>query len=427
MIHDDWARPIVKTAAKAFEHHYDPNKPTFQLIFHNHWEAFLAACKKKNVKLPQFKIDEVERMMACGTLDMGFEIYECPNCHRHHIICYTCKSRFCPSCGSKATRARAFFIARSTLDVNHRHMVFTIDERLREFFWIHPEWLHFLFEAAREAIFYTFDKSKSSSNQPRKKKRRKRKKKSTITPGFIITLHTYGRDLKWNPHVHVLCTEGGMNQDSVYTALEYINYASLRKSFMKQLLDKMRDALSDNPKKLKSFKRLINVLYQDDTNGFYVHAPPRDMKASGKDQVVKYMIRYAGKPAMAQSRIISYNKNCKTIRYFYQDHKTEERIEVEESIFNFIWKLLRHIPPPQFKMVRYYGIYATCDHKLKKAVKLRLLKQNSYKPDLNRPKHYRLALIDTFGVDPLLCTCGHYMVFVDSYVPPRFRAGGEPP
>ena len=110
MIHDDWARPIVKTAAKAFEHHYDPNKPTFQLIFHNHWEAFLAACKKKNVKLPQFKIDEVERMMACGTLDMGFEIYECPNCHRHHIICYTCKSRFCPSCGSKATRARAFFM-----------------------------------------------------------------------------------------------------------------------------------------------------------------------------------------------------------------------------------------------------------------------------------------------------------------------------
>ena len=49
-------------------------------------------------------------MMACGTLDMGFEIYECPNCHRHHIICYTCKSRFCPSCGSKATRARAFFM-----------------------------------------------------------------------------------------------------------------------------------------------------------------------------------------------------------------------------------------------------------------------------------------------------------------------------
>jgi len=36
-------------------------------------------------------------------------------------------------------------------------------------------------------------------------------------------------------------------------------------------------------------------------------------------------------------------------------------------------------------------------------------------------------LIDTFGVDPLLCTCSSYMEFVDSYVSPRFVAGGDPP
>ena len=233
MIRDDWAKPIVATATKAFVHHYDPNKPTFQLIFHNHWESFLSLCKQNNISIPQYKMDEVERMMVCGTLDMGFEIYECRNCHRHHIICYICKSRFCPSCGAKATRARAFRIAKSTLDVNHRHMVFTIDQRLREYFWTHPEWLRFLFDAASEAIFYTFDKTKASSKTSSKRKRRRRKKKTTMTPGFIITLHTYGRDLKWNPHVHVLCTEGGMNQNHVYKAIPYINYASLRKYFMK--------------------------------------------------------------------------------------------------------------------------------------------------------------------------------------------------
>jgi hypothetical protein len=90
-------------------------------------------------------------------------------------------------------------------------------------------------------------------------------------------------------------------------------------------------------------------------------------------------------------------------------------------------KLIRHIPQPQFKMVRYYGIYAACDHKHKQAVKQRLLKQNRFKNYHDRPKHYRLSLIDTFGVDPLLCTCGSYMEFVDSYVPSRLQAGGEPP
>ena len=306
MILDSWAEPIVKTATKAFKHNYHPNKPTFQLIFNNHWDEFLALCKEKNISIPQYKIDEVKRMMVCGTLDMGFEVYECPNCHRHHIICYTCKSRFCPSCGTKLTRARAYRIANSTLDVNHRHMVFTIDERLRDYFWKNPEWLNFLFDATKEAIFYTFTKSKNSTDKSPKKKKRRRKKKSTLTPGFIITLHTYGRDLKWNPHLHVLCTEGAMNQDHTYKSVKYLHYESFRKSFMKQILDKMKVALQSNTEELRIFQKLVNTIYKEKTNGFYVNAPPNDMKKSGKDQVVKYMIRYAGKPAMAQSRIISY-------------------------------------------------------------------------------------------------------------------------
>lgn len=427
MIANELAQPIVQTATKAYVKKYDPNKPTFQVIFHELWNPFLALCKEKLITIPQYILYEVARMIACGTLDMGFEVYECPNCHRHHIICYTCKSRFCPSCGAKMTRARAYRISKSTLDVNHRHMVFTIDERIRSYFFRNPNWLNFLFDAAKEAIFYTFINEKSSRKKAKNKRKRK-KTKDFIVPGFIITLHTYGRDLKWNPHVHVLCTEGGMNKDHVYKAVPYINYASLRRSFMKQLIDKMKAALPEGSKELKDFKKLVNTLYKEDSHGFYVNAPPRDMqKNNGKDQVVQYMIRYAGKPAMAQSRIISYNYHSKIIRYYYEDHKTKERVEVEESVFKFMIKLIRHIPHPQFKMVRYYGIYAACDHKHKQAVKFRLLKQNRFKNYHDRPKHYRLSLIDTFGVDPLLCTCGSYMEFVDSYVPPRFRAGGEPP
>lgn len=428
MIADNLARPIADTAAKAFSKTYDPNKPTLHVIFHDMWDPFLRFCEDNHYMIRQTIRNEVDRMIACGTLDMGFEIYECPHCHKHHIICYTCKSRFCPSCGAKMTKARAFRIARDTLDVNHRHMVFTIDERLRPYFKSHPEWLHFLFDAAKEAIFYAFTKEKT---EPKKKlssrKKKRKRKKNKITPGFIITLHTYGRDLKWNPHVHVLCTEGGMDEKHVYKAVQYINYAVLRKSFMKQLLDKMRDSLPKGSKELAHFKSLISTLYNDDTNGFYVNAPPKEMQKNGKDQVVKYMIRYAGKPAMAQSRIISCDYNSQTIKYWYQDHKTEVRIEVEEHVFKFMMKLIQHIMQPQFKMVRYYGIYATCDHKHKKAVKRKLYHQNKAKNNHNQPHHYRLSLISTFGVDPLLCTCGHYMEYVDCYVPSRFRAGGEPP
>lgn len=76
-------------------------------------------------------LKEVERMMCCGTTDSGFEIFACPHCHKTHIICYSCKSRFCNSCGIKFAKQRAETISNMTLNVSHRHVVFTMDERLR--------------------------------------------------------------------------------------------------------------------------------------------------------------------------------------------------------------------------------------------------------------------------------------------------------
>ncbi|MDD3361762.1 MAG: transposase [Hespellia sp.] len=33
-------------------------------------------------------------------------------------------------------------------------------------------------------------------------------KSESFTLGFICVLHTFGRDLKWNPHIHCLISEG---------------------------------------------------------------------------------------------------------------------------------------------------------------------------------------------------------------------------
>ena len=85
-------------------------------------------------------------------------------------------------------------------------------------------------------------------------------KKKSFKPGFILTLHTFGRDLKWNPHIHCLCTEGGMDDEHNYIRKKYINYETLRKAFMKQLLDHIKSFYSDDPKTSKELKNLINQL-----------------------------------------------------------------------------------------------------------------------------------------------------------------------
>ena len=31
-------------------------------------------------------------------------------------------------------------------------------------------------------------------------------KREEFTPGIVTVIHTFGRDLKWNPHIHMMVT-----------------------------------------------------------------------------------------------------------------------------------------------------------------------------------------------------------------------------
>ena len=75
----------------------------------------------------------------------------------------------------------------------HRHMVFTIAEELRDIFKKKRELLSILPKCAAKVI-------KSWWYEQNKGER--------YTPGIEGVIHTFGRDLKWNPHVHILVTEG---------------------------------------------------------------------------------------------------------------------------------------------------------------------------------------------------------------------------
>lgn len=407
MISDNLAIPLTKVASKSFVKMYNPKKVTIQKIFNDNWDDFSRDPEVVRRGLRPIVIKEVEKMMICGTIESGFEIYECPNCHKSHIICYTCKSRFCNSCGIKYAKMRANNISKNTLSVKHRHIVFTIDERLRDYFLRDRNLLNVLFDSAKETLFYAFNKMNG--------------KEHTFKPGFILTLHTFGRSLNFNPHIHCLVTEGGMDEENHYKTIKYINYETLRKSFMKQLLDNIKTYYADNPKYLYKIKKLVNQIYQEKKNGFYVHAPKMKTKY-GKEGVISYIIRYTGRPVMASSRIVSYQKKNKMIHYYYEDHKTKKRVDVKEHVFNFMKKLILHIPEAQFKMIRYYGLYATSNHLHKDEVKKKLSSNGNYQP---HKKNYRQELIDTFDTDPLLCECGHYMEYIDYWVPPNKRQGAD--
>ena len=70
-------------------------------------------------------------------------------------------------------------------------------------------------------------------------------KKKKLTPGFISILHTYGRSICWNPHIHMILLEGGITQNR-FLPVNFFAYAAFRQRFRKILLDLLDKEINTN-------------------------------------------------------------------------------------------------------------------------------------------------------------------------------------
>jgi len=67
-IAESWTKPIAQTAARAFVHPYNPDKPSLQVIFHDHWDDFCDWIEEHpEIVLRKVVYDEVDKLMACDS------------------------------------------------------------------------------------------------------------------------------------------------------------------------------------------------------------------------------------------------------------------------------------------------------------------------------------------------------------------------
>ena len=232
----------------------------------------------------------------------------------------------------------------------------------------------------------------------------KMNKSKNYTPGFIMVLHTFGRDLKWNPHIHCLISEGGYSDDGFWRPVHHFNYTYLRNAFRTALLDEMGRRLGS------SFKKIKSQCYTNHKEGFYVYAKPNKCDP---ETVIKYIGRYLGRPVIATSRIDSYDEDSETVTFHYNRHEDDKYIQETIPALDFIRRLIRHIPETHFKMIRYGGLYAR-HREIDKNLHLAISKAKRHTlRDFNK---WRTAILSSFGYDPLKCPdCKHEMLFLELY------------
>ena len=333
------------------------------------------------------EMENIDKMIHCGDPSFGGAMYGCPHCGNLKFVPFRCHSRFCPTCGNKYAMERTTSMSFKLVNVTHRHCVFTIDKSLREFFLKDRSLLDCLFHSANSVITRMFYKMNKSKN---------------FTPGFIMVLHTFGRDLKWNPHIHCLISEGGYSDDGFWRNVKHFDYTFLRNAFRTALLNEMESKIGS------SFKKVKAKCYREHQQGFYVYAKPN---LCDPRIVVKYIGRYLGRPVIATSRIDKYDGEMVT--FHYNRHEDEQYIEETIPAMEFIQRLISHIPEKHFKMIRYGGIYARhreIDSKLYRAISKS--KHHIY----HSFNQWRTAILSSFGYDPLVCPdCQHRMEFLELY------------
>jgi putative transposase/transposase-like zinc-binding protein len=367
-------------------------KNVFKQIFADGWAEF----KRKH---PRYEaVDEVvQKMLGCGDVANGHAVYVCPNCQERRLVAFSCKSQFCLSC-AKVYGQQWVTTVQAMLHpgVTYRHLILTLPEGLRTLFYQHAaELLDGLMQAAHSAMDAVVAQAK----------------RQVIKLGYIVVLQTAGRAASYNPHLHVLVTDGGLRADGAWQRLGYLPYDLLHRLWQTQVLEMIELRLAGDVQA----HALVKQMRQRYPKGFVAHLQGNVLPRMR--QLTRYLVKYVVSPPLALSRIEAYDREQGTVRYWYRDHlrqgkKTTETVSRE----TFIGRMVQHILPKGFQRIRYYGLQASCTLKKVRAQLLQLLQeaeQQVLRLDDTAPVSrggYRERMQAAFGCDPLVCRrCGGEM------------------
>ena len=369
------------------------DKNIFKKIFEDNWEKFKRLNPGYNKE--QYN-DVVEKMLKCGSELGGYTEYRCINCGLDfRRVAFSCKSMFCLSCCKVYTDNFVSKISEMLHPgMRYRHVILTIPEQFRIYFYrdrFEGNLLKELFKTGYKCLEDVINT--------------KFRKKLKI--GIIVVLQTYGRSGVYVPHLHIIITNGGYDEErNEWKELQYLPFEMLHTKWQRYLLEMMESEV-----KTVEMRKLIEEMKIMYPNGFVVNISKGEAPRNSSG-LARYLAKYIASPPISVRRILEYDNN--KVKYCYKDHITKKLETVTVDVMTFIGRMAQHILPKGFQRVKYYGIQATktlitwrekikdCVKKLKGRIK------DVY--EVVEKLDYRERYKKGCGRDPFICShCGGEM------------------
>ena len=349
-------------------------------------------------KVVGYKQKVIKAIKDCKTEKLGAHKYICDECGYEEIAYNSCRNRHCPNCqtGKKVKWIEAR--KEEVLNIKYYHVVFTIPSEMYLLTLQNQEKMYkLLFKASAETL----------------KELAKDEKYLGGEIGFFSILHTWGQNLMYHPHIHLVVTGGGLSETEKWVEKEedfFIPVKVMSRKFRGKFLSYVKKSKNlkffgenkdlENP---EVFNNLMQQMYEKEWV-VYCKEPFKNAES-----VIQYLGRYTHRVAISNERIIKIEDGKVTFKW--RDYKDNNQMkEMTITTEEFIRRFLIHILPPKFMKIRYYGILGNRNKK-KKLLKCKILTRTKIykKKELPTLELLKKVLGKDFNLCPQ-CKKGHMLI-----------------
>lgn len=268
----------------------------------------------------------------CRTSALGGHLTTCDHCGESGYSYHSCRNRHCPKCHRDRTERWLSAWRGRLLPCPYFLLTFTLPQELRS-----------VARAHQNVVYGALMTSAASSLQ----KLVADPCYLGARPGMIAVLHTWTRDMRYHPHVHILVTGGGLDRaGGSWIASRNPAFLVPCRALSVIFRAKVRDALDQagllGGLPSKTWRRQWVVHCQHAGTG---------------EKVLEYLGRYMHRIAIANSRLETFDGQHVVFRY--HDNRSRKVKHCRLEAIEFVRRFLQHVLPRRFVKVRAYGLYST--------------------------------------------------------------------
>jgi hypothetical protein len=319
---------------------------TLQTIFQDAYPAY-----EQRHPLPAHVRRAARAIMQCRTAALGGHMQACPDGHIARVWYNACRHRACPQCAYLQTERWLVLQQARLLACDHSHVIFTLPHELNPLWLANvPTMTTLLFQAACDTLSPLLADPKYLGGQP----------------GMIAALHPWSQTLLLHPHLHCLVTGGGLSPAGQWVAVRngYLLPARVVMAiFRGKMLDAIRQTFArgelvlPEPMRPQHLVNLLHRLGHPTQTQWNVRSMERYRHGAG---VVTSLARYRRGGPIKNARLVAWDGDRVTVLHRARHTEAEggspspQRMTLPGA--DFLQRWLQHVPVPQTRVVRSYGL-----------------------------------------------------------------------